>query len=95
VLSQTPAGLVLRNTGPLHIKTPATGQGQLVTTYAGDLASPQPDGNSSVVRVESGWESLVSDVWEVLDPDVKIAITAFPLEGTSFLSGIVKNKNEQ
>lgn len=78
----------------LHIKAPDKGQGQLVTTYSGDLARPKPDGNPSVVRIESGWESLVSDLWEVLDPDVKVAVTAFPLEGTSFLSGMVKNKNE-
>jgi hypothetical protein len=47
-----------------------------------------------VVRVESGWEALVSDVWDVLDPDLKVAVTAFPLEGTSFRSGIARNKNE-
>jgi hypothetical protein len=79
----------------LHIEAPAVGQGQLVTTYSGDLAGPNPDGNSVVVRVESGWESLASDVWEVLDPELKVGVTAFPLEDSSFLSGIAKNKNEQ
>lgn len=77
----------------LHIEAPAPGQGQLVTTYSGDLDSPQPDGNPSAVKVESGWESLVTDVWEVLHPNLKVAVAAFPLEDTSFLNGIVKNKN--
>jgi hypothetical protein len=33
-------------------------------------------------------------MWEVLHPDLKVAVVAFPLDGSSFLSGIVKNKNE-
>jgi IMP cyclohydrolase len=78
----------------LRIEAPASGQGQLVTTYSGDLDNPQPDGNPSAVRVESGWQSLVSDVWDVLDPNLKVAVAAFPLEDTSFLNGILKNTNE-
>ncbi len=78
----------------LNIESLAPGQGQLVTTYSGDLDNPQPDGNPSVVRIESSWDSLVSDVWEALDPNLKVAVAAFPLEDTSFLSGIAKNKHE-
>jgi IMP cyclohydrolase len=78
----------------LRIEAPASGQAQLVTTYSGNLDNPKPSGNPSAVSVESSWKSLVSDVWEVLEPNLKVAVTAFPLEDSSFLSGIVKNKNE-
>ncbi|PRB43009.1 hypothetical protein CQ020_05810 [Arthrobacter sp. MYb23] len=77
----------------LHIESPAPGQGQLVTTYVGDLDSPQPNGNPVVVRVESGWESIVSELWAVLDPNLKVAVGAFPLQDASFLSEIVKKKH--
>ena len=77
----------------LHIDAPAPGQGQLVTTYSGDLDTPRADGNPSAVNIESSWESLVSDVWEVLDPTLKVAVVAFPLQDTSFLSGILQNKH--
>ncbi|MFF2840535.1 IMP cyclohydrolase [Paenarthrobacter sp. NPDC057981] len=77
----------------LHIEAPAAGQGQLVTTYSGDLDNPKPHGNPTAVLVESGWESLVTDVWSALDPGLKIAVSAFPLEGNNFHDGVVKNKN--
>lgn len=77
----------------LHIAAPAAGQGQLVTTYAGDLDHPKPHGTPSAVTVESGWESLASNIWDALDPELKVAVTAFPLEGRNFQDGIVKNKN--
>jgi hypothetical protein len=68
---------------------------QLLTTYSGDLNSPDPDGIPVVVGVESGWESLIKDVWVPLDPELKVAVAAFPLEGSSFLAGVAINKKSQ
>ncbi|WP_431230468.1 IMP cyclohydrolase [Paenarthrobacter nicotinovorans] len=77
----------------VHIQNPDVGQAQFVTTYTGDPSNPAPSGVAKIVKVESSWSSLTEDVWNALDPNFRVSITTFPLEGPTFFSAITLNKN--
>jgi len=77
----------------LHSHSVAPGQAHFVTTYSGDEKAPEADGTPISARIDTTWQSLIQAVWDALDPQLKVSITAFPLESKSFLTGQAINKH--
>jgi len=77
----------------LHTQSVMPGQAQFVTTYSGDKKVPAADGTPIGVKINTTWMSLMWEVWEALDPQLKVSIAAFPLESKSFLAGHSINKH--
>jgi hypothetical protein len=59
-----------------------------VKTYAGDVADVVADGVPEVVSCQGSWQS-VADVWDVLEPSLRVALLVVPLNAPTFEPAIL------
>lgn len=64
-----------------HTPTLEVGQCHAMTTYGGDTATVSTSGQPTAVDVDVEWAGLLEQVWDNLDPALRVAVAVVPLVG--------------
>lgn len=64
-----------------HTPTLEAGQCHAMTTYSGDTATVSTSGQPTAVEVDVEWAGLLEQIWDNLDPGLRVAAAVVPLVG--------------